>query len=120
MKFLVDQDVYIATARFLAELGHDVVRTAELGLAQWADADLLRLAAEEGRIFVTRDRDYGSLVFVNFLGSGVLYLRMPPPAQEAEHKELARVLSRYSENALMSAFVVVEANGHRFRQLRAK
>lgn len=33
MKFLLDQDVYAATARFLGELGHDVVPVSEIGLA---------------------------------------------------------------------------------------
>jgi hypothetical protein len=31
MKFLLDQDVYAATARFLSELGHDVVPVAQKG-----------------------------------------------------------------------------------------
>ena len=34
MKFLADQDVYATTIGFLSGLGHDVVRVAQLGLAQ--------------------------------------------------------------------------------------
>lgn len=34
MKFLLDQDVYATTARFLRGLGHDVVPVALMGLAQ--------------------------------------------------------------------------------------
>jgi len=34
MKFLLDQDVYTATARFLSGLGHDVVPVAQIGLSQ--------------------------------------------------------------------------------------
>lgn len=64
MKFLTDQDVYAATSRFLSGLGRDVATVAALGRAQAADADLLRVAQSEGRVFVTRDRDYGNLVFV--------------------------------------------------------
>jgi hypothetical protein len=33
MKFLLDQDVYAVTARFLNDLGHDVVPVALIGLA---------------------------------------------------------------------------------------
>jgi hypothetical protein len=31
MKFLADQDVYASTIRYLSNLGHDVVRAAQLG-----------------------------------------------------------------------------------------
>ena len=31
MRFLLDQDVYSATARFLSDLGHDVVPVAKIG-----------------------------------------------------------------------------------------
>ena len=41
MRFLLDQDVYALTARFLRELGHDIVTAAELGLSRAADTVLL-------------------------------------------------------------------------------
>jgi predicted nuclease of predicted toxin-antitoxin system len=93
MRFLLDQDVYATTARFLSGIGHDVVQVSQLGLSQVADEILLRTAQEQNRIFVTRDRDFGALVFVNVLGAGVLYLRMLPSTQNAVHKELERVLA---------------------------
>lgn len=34
MKFLADQDAYAVTIRLLDNLGHDVVRVAELGMAK--------------------------------------------------------------------------------------
>ena len=65
MRLLLDQDVYETTARFLINLQHDVVRVAELGMAQASDEENLKKALELNRVFVTRDRDYGNLVFVN-------------------------------------------------------
>ncbi|MBM4045617.1 MAG: hypothetical protein FJ279_10915 [Planctomycetes bacterium] len=117
MRFLLDQDVYATTARFLAGLGHDVVLIAQIGLSQADDEDLLRVAREQGRIFVTRDRDFGKLVFVNALGAGVLYLRILPSVQTTVHRELESVVNTYSEEALRKAFVVIEPGGHRFRKL---
>ena len=117
MKFLLDQDVYASTTRFLADLGHDVVRVAEIGLSQADDEDLLKTAGQQGRIFMTRDRDYGGLVFVKALGVGVLYLRMLPSTQDLVHRELERVLSTYSQEEIGKAFVVIEPDGHRFRKL---
>ena len=41
MKFLLDQDVYALTERFLRELGYDVVTASELDLSRAKDFDLL-------------------------------------------------------------------------------
>ncbi|MFN8456294.1 MAG: DUF5615 family PIN-like protein [Anaerolineae bacterium] len=117
MKFLLDHDVYAATARFLSSLGHDVVPVAQIGLAQADDSDLLKKAQEQDRIFVTRDRDFGSLVFVSGLGMGIIYLRLLPSTQNVVYEELERVLNSYSEAELKRAFVVVEPGRHRFRKL---
>jgi predicted nuclease of predicted toxin-antitoxin system len=117
MRFLLDQDVYAATARFLGSLGHEVVLAAQLGLSRADDSDLLRIAHDQSRIFVTRDRDFGRLVFVNDLGAGVLYLRVLPSTQRVVHEELERVLKIYSEDELMTAFVVIEAGRHRIRRI---
>jgi predicted nuclease of predicted toxin-antitoxin system len=64
MNFLLDQDVYTLTAHFLREQGYDVTTASELGLSRALDSELLKTAGEQGRIFVTRDRDFGNLVFV--------------------------------------------------------
>ena len=41
MKFLLDQDVYALTVRFLSSLGHDVLLAADLGLSRAEDKVLL-------------------------------------------------------------------------------
>jgi predicted nuclease of predicted toxin-antitoxin system len=78
-----------------------------------------RIAREQSRIFVTRDRDFGALVFVRGNGSGVIYLRILPSTQDAVHAELARVLTLYREPELMASFVVIEPGRHRLRKLPA-
>ena len=117
MRFLTDQDVYATTAQFLTDLGHDVVRVAQIGLARAADDELLRVAQQGRRIFVTRDRDFGGLVFVHGAAVGVVYLRMQPSTIATVHAELERVLALYVENELLVAFVVVEPGRHRIRRL---
>lgn len=117
MRFLLDQDVYAVTARFLRALTHDVATAAEIGCSQAADAELLHRAQEQGRILVTRDRDFEALVFVEDAGKGVIYLRMLPSTVDAFHQELEAVLRLYSEEELRNAFVVVEPGRHRFRRL---
>lgn len=117
MRFLTDQDVYAVTTQLLRRLGHDVVTAKELGLARANDLELLQTARAQERILVTRDRDFGYLVVVQGLGTGVIYLRMAPATVAAVHAELERVLDRYGENALLRTFVVVEPGRHRRRPL---
>ena len=117
MKFLLDQDVYAVTGRFLAARGHEVMTASDLGLSRVEDSALLDLAKKENRILVTRDRDFGRLVFVHGAGAGVLYLRILPSNIDAVHAELQIVLNRYQETELQRAFVVVEPFRHRFRKI---
>lgn len=117
MKFLLDQDVYATTLRFLSKLGHDVVPVAQIGLSQAKDSDLLEQAKEQKRIFVTRDRDFGGLVFVRGWSGGVIYLRVLPSTQNAVHQELQQVLRSYSEDEIKRAFIVVEPGRHRYRKI---
>ena len=117
MKLLLDQDVYAATGRFLKELGHDVLSAAEVGCSQASDLDLLATAQRERRILITRDRDFGRLIFMKTLGPGVIYLRISVSTLPAAHTELQRILDSYSEDQLRDAFVIVEPGRHRFRRL---
>jgi predicted nuclease of predicted toxin-antitoxin system len=116
MRFLADQDVYAVTIRFVRDLGHDVVTAAECGMSQSADSELLRAAHAERRVFITRDRDFGALVFVHARDAGVLYLRASPSTLQTIHSELGRVLELYSEDELQGAFVVIEPGRHRVRK----
>jgi len=117
MRFITDQDVYAATLRLLRDLGHDVVTAAQLGLSRASDTELLQTAKDQGRILVTRDRDFGNLVFVQGLRTGLVYLRMLPSTLATVHAELERVLERHSESTLLDSFLVVEPGRHRLRRL---
>jgi predicted nuclease of predicted toxin-antitoxin system len=117
MKFLLDQDVYALTERFLREQGYDVVTASELGLSRAADVDLLRTAGEQERFLVTRDKDNGNLVFIHSAGSGVIYLRIMPSTIDDVHTELKEILEIYSETELAKSFVVVEQHRHRIRKI---
>ena len=117
MKLLLDQDVYALTERFLREQGYDVMTASELGLSRAQDTKLLKIAGEQERVFITRDRDYGNLVFVQHAGSGVIYLRILPSDLREVHAELKKVLETYKEDELAKSFVAVEKNRHRFRKI---
>ncbi len=49
MRFLIDQDVYATTVRFVKGLGHDVLQVAELGLSREEDIKKAFIVVEPGR-----------------------------------------------------------------------
>jgi predicted nuclease of predicted toxin-antitoxin system len=64
VKLLADQDVYQATVEFLRQAGFDVVTARGMGLDGASDIHLLRVAYREKRVPLTRDKGFGSLVFL--------------------------------------------------------
>jgi predicted nuclease of predicted toxin-antitoxin system len=116
VKFLTDQDVWAYTLRTLREWGHDVIPAADAGLARAPDSELLEEAHERERILVTRDRDFGRLIFVGGKTAGVLLLRVTPSTQEAVHEELSQVLEGHTFSKLQQAFVIVEPGQYRIRR----
>lgn len=117
MRFLADQDVYQGTVDELRSAGHDVVTAREMGMQCAADEDLLRTARETGRLLVTRDKDFGALVFLMGAASpGVILLRMTPDTIEDVHTELNRLLNAHSEDELRGRFSVVEPHRYRIRR----
>ncbi|MDI6766556.1 MAG: DUF5615 family PIN-like protein [Bacteroidota bacterium] len=118
MKFLLDQDVYLITGEFLKKLRQDVILVSEIGHAQSSDQELLTIARNTDRIFITRDRDFGELIFLKKYSVGVIYLRILPSTIQSVHHELEEILISYKENDLKNGFVVVEPGRHRFRKLK--
>ena len=118
MRLLVDQDVYRITVEQLRKWGHDVVTAKEIGLQRATDKDLLRKAIEMNRLFVTRDKDFGALVFLEeSLSNGVILLRIAPTTVEDVHHELYRLFKEHNEDELKNLFCVVESHRHRIRHL---
>lgn len=83
------------------------------------DDDLLMKPKESSRIFVTRDKDFGRLVFLkDELLTGVIFLRLTPGSAESAHRELNRLLNEHTEEDPMHLFCVVEPHRHPIRHLR--
>lgn len=117
MRFLADQDVYAVTVGFLRNLGHEVITANEIGMSRTSDKDLLREACRRECVFVTRDKDFGTLAFLASEPSlGIFLLRMAPTTMQECHIELKRVLSMYSEADLRGSFWVIEPDRHRRRR----
>ncbi|MFN0216817.1 MAG: DUF5615 family PIN-like protein [Saprospiraceae bacterium] len=62
MKFIVDEGVDGTLVNLLREAEHDVFYFAE-SLQSTDDAIILEIANTENRILITRDKDFGELVW---------------------------------------------------------
>jgi predicted nuclease of predicted toxin-antitoxin system len=119
VKFLIDQDVYQLTVNYLKNLGHDVITVRELNMHSATDQELLQKARAMKRLFVTRDKDFGALVFLKKeMSTGVILLRGRPLDIDAIHSELSRLLIRYDGDELSHYFCVVERDSYRTRRIR--
>ena len=63
MRFLIDRCAGALIATWLRRMSHDVVEWRELG-PDPGDQALLELAAQQSRILITIDTDFGQLVFL--------------------------------------------------------
>lgn len=58
MKFLVDNQLPAALARFLASWGHDALHVLDLRMDETADSILWTAATSQGRALVSKDEDF--------------------------------------------------------------
>lgn len=116
MKFLVDRCAGRRLAEWLQSQGHDV-RPAWQHEPDPGDAELLRLAVEEGRILVTIDSDFATLVFVGgAVHAGIV--RLPDVPVQGRIEAMAQILGRHSEHELGQAIVTVRGNRVRISRRR--
>jgi len=118
MRLLLDQDVYRITRDFLRNLGHDVVTAGDMGLGKANDLTLLKTAQEEKRILVSRDKDFGTLVFLREeRTAGVLLIRGKAGEIDQIHERLKKFLKRRKESDFLDTIAVVEPDRIRFRRI---
>ncbi len=62
MRLLLDQNLSRHLPAILAAAGFDVVDTRSLGMQRWADEAIAEFAAEDDRIVVSADTDFGTIL----------------------------------------------------------
>jgi predicted nuclease of predicted toxin-antitoxin system len=113
VKVLLDTCVWGGARSAIAAGGHDVVWTGD-----WpqdpGDEEILRRAAEEGRILVTLDKDFGELAIVRgAVHCGIVRLVDISARRQAE--VCLRVIEQYGAELAAGAIVTVEPGRVRVR-----
>ena len=117
MIFLANENVPLKSIHMLKEAGYDVAAITE-DSPGIRDEEVLNRAANEKRIILTFDRDYGELIYKKKLSvpSGVVYFRFVPISPE-ETAETLFNLMEISNIILEGKFTVVERERIRQRPL---
>lgn len=105
MKFLIDRCAGHLLAEWLRQQGHDVSEVRDRG-PDPVDPTLLEWGSDEGRVVITIDKDFGSLLFVERRSHcGLIRLPDVPAAQRIVLVE--QVLLHHSRDLTEQAIITV-------------
>jgi predicted nuclease of predicted toxin-antitoxin system len=114
MKFLADEGVDRLIVNGLRELGFDVYYVIE-EVRSLDDDVLLEIALNESRILITRDKDFGELVFrLNKAHAGVILIRLEGYTTRERADTVCPLILQYQDQ-LPNAFTVIQKGIIRIR-----
>jgi predicted nuclease of predicted toxin-antitoxin system len=118
MRFLLDMNLPPVMADWLRADGHDAVHVREIGYASLPDREIFSRAAEEGRIVVTFDLDFGEIVsLTRGMASGIVLLRLRLARQPYLRERLRAAITEAAEALQGGAIVLVEDGRIRIRRM---
>ena len=112
MKFLIDRCAGRRLADWLRAQGHDVVESRERG-SDPGDRILLEWAANEGRILITMDKDFGEFVFVEKAHHCGL-IRFPDVPADKRILLMEKVITHHSRELSEQSIITVRGGRIRF------
>lgn len=119
MKFLVDEALSPRLAEILNESGQEAVHVHVLGLTSAPDPVVFRAAAEQGRVLVTADTDFGGLAYFAQASQPSIVLFRGEVSRRVDNQALMLVenLEQVTADLLAGAIVVFGDNRVRVRRL---
>lgn len=110
MKVLADENIGLEVVAFLRARGMKVTSITEISPGV-SDAEVLVKAAEEDRILLTSDTDFGELVYhAGQQHAGIILLRLDDERSANKIRVLGNLLDNYADELAGSFTVVTETN----------
>jgi predicted nuclease of predicted toxin-antitoxin system len=115
MKLLADEGVDSPIVWHLRKKGYDIIYIAEFAKG-FSDEKVLGIAAEENRILLTTDKDFGELVFrLQQIHSGVILLRLAG-LNSTEKALIVENALKTHQQEIMDSFTVIQNSMIRIRK----
>lgn len=117
MRFLVDESLSHRVASALTRAGHQALHVGDVGLLGAHDEAVLALAAEQARILLTADTDFGALLALSGITAPRVVLLRRGDRRAQQRAQAVLDASKAAGDALEEgALVVVEGTRLRVRR----
>ena len=119
MKFLIDQALSPAVAVELNHAGHDAVHVRDLGMQAASDDEIFERAAQDDRVVVSADTDFGTLLAIRKQTSpSVILFRHGSQHRPADQAALLKAnLPQLIDALEAGSIVVIQPDRVRIRAL---
>jgi predicted nuclease of predicted toxin-antitoxin system len=119
MRFLIDNALSPFVADELRRNGHDAVHVRDYGMAAASDEDIMSRAALEGRVVVSADTDFGTLLALrqDSRPSVILFRHGSERRPERQVELLRANIDLLAEDLAAGSIVIIERARLRVRRL---